>query len=417
MTTHATLSPSRAHRWTVCAGSIREESKYPDRTGRAAIDGTHSHTLLEQCIKQQRSPMTFIGQPMSDQAGEFFVEFERAERVLVAIRYIGQVVNQHNGCCVLLSESRVDPARLVGRNDMAGTVDVQILGGDTIEIIDYKDGRNPVDVVNNHQLLQYAVGVLAGLPDNHGYSKVKLTVIQPRVPEQIVSQVLDIEDVLRIIPDMVKAAAATDAPDARLTPGEHCKFCKAQGACQANVSNVMEKVEIMFNPVASSHADIVQQSVDKDPSAMTGEQLCNILEAAPMLRQLIEAVEAEAQRRLEAGQQVPGLKLVHGRGSRAWNLPEAEIAEKLVKMGIPKSAVYETKLVSPAKAEKLVWSKRDGTQMQLTDRQKSIMQSEYVAKMAGKLVVVHESDARQAVTMDAAPMFRAVIEAIPSWLS
>ena len=29
------------------------------------------------------------------------------------------------------------------------------------------------------------------------------------------------------------------------------------------------------------------------------------------------------------------------------------MAKKLVKMGIPKTAIYETKLVSPAKAEKL----------------------------------------------------------------
>ena len=43
---HARLSPSN-HRWPHCAGSVREESNYPDIAGEAAIDGTGSHILLE----------------------------------------------------------------------------------------------------------------------------------------------------------------------------------------------------------------------------------------------------------------------------------------------------------------------------------------------------------------------------------
>ena len=51
MSAHAQLSPSKRHRWALCPGSIREEAKFPDeRSGAAAIDGTHSHTLLEFCI-------------------------------------------------------------------------------------------------------------------------------------------------------------------------------------------------------------------------------------------------------------------------------------------------------------------------------------------------------------------------------
>jgi hypothetical protein len=154
---------------------------------------------------------------------------------------------------------------------------------------------------------------------------------------------------------------------------------------------------------------------------MSDDQIRQIMEAAPLMRQLIEGVEKEAQRRLESGQSITGLKLVNGRGSRAWTLPEDEMAEKLIKMGIPKTAIYETKLVSPAKAEKLTWEKRDGTKVSLTDRQLKLMNQEYVAKLAGKLTVVPESDARPAVTTNAAPMFSAVevapaTESLPSWL-
>ena len=53
---------------------------------------------------------------------------------------------------------------------------------------------------------------------------------------------------------------------------------------------------------------------------------------------------------MKAGQTIPGSK-VHGRGSQVWALP-GRMAAKLTGMGIPKSAIWETKLVTPAKVEK-----------------------------------------------------------------
>lgn len=177
----------------------------------------------------------------------------------------------------------------------------------------------------------------------------------------------------------------------------------------------------MFQPVVTPTLDVAQQSADKDPSTMDDAQIAQIMEAAPLMRQLLEGVEKEALRRLQAGQAIPGLKLVNGRGSRAWNLPEAEMAEKLIKMGIPKGSVYETKLVSPAKAEKLTWVKKvkgEETKASLSERQLKRMDQEYVAKLAGKLTVVPESDARPAVITNAAPMFAAVETPaeLPAWL-
>jgi hypothetical protein len=178
----------------------------------------------------------------------------------------------------------------------------------------------------------------------------------------------------------------------------------------------------LFQPVVTQTLDVAQQSADKDPTTMSDEQLRQIMEAAPLMRQLLDGVEKESLRRLKAGQAVPGLKLVYGKGSREWSLSDEEIAEKLQKMGVPKSSIYETKLVSPAKAEKLVWKKRDGTEVQLSERQLKTMEQEYVTKLAGKLTVVPESDSRPAVITNAAPMFSAVeaapaAESLPSWLS
>ena len=428
MSTHAQLSPSKRHRWALCPGSIREEAKFPDeRSGAAAIDGTHSHTLLEVCIKADLAdPMIMVGAKMNDHEGTFVVDADRAARVKTAIEYIRE--RSMNGMFKVMSEQRADPQHLLGRDDLSGTVDIQIHGYDMLELIDYKDGMGVVDAKSNMQLEQYAYGVLAGfkLPINGDYpfKTIRMTIIQPKLAlkgmNPISSWDVSVRDLLTNMGTIVLQAAATDAPDAPLVPGEsQCKFCRAKGSCAALASNVMKEVGIMFQPVVTETLDVAQQSADKDPAQMDDQQIRQIMEAAPLMRQLLEAVEKEALRRLEAGTPIPGLKLVHGRGSRAWALPEEEMAEKLQKMGIPKTAIYETKLVTPAKAEKLTWEKRDGTKVSLTDRQLKRMEQEYVTKLAGKLTVVPESDSRPAVILNAAPMFSAVEAApeLPAWLT
>jgi hypothetical protein len=419
----------------LCPGSIREEAKYPDTgSGPAAADGTHSHTLLEHCIKNGLSdPMDQVGETFTDHEGTFKVDADRAARVKSAIEYIRE--RSMNGIFKVISEQKVDPEHLLGRDDLSGTVDCQILvgdvAGDVLELIDYKDGMGIVSAEGNMQLEQYAYGVLADykLPVNGDYpfSTVRMTIIQPKLALRgmpaITSHEVSVRDLMANMGTIISQAAATDKPDAPLVPGEsQCKFCRAKGSCNALASNVMKEVGIMFQPVVTQTLDVAQQSADKDPSTMDDAQIAQIMEAAPLMRQLLEGVEKEALRRLEAGQVIPGLKLVNGRGSRAWALPEDEMAEKLVKMGIPKGAIYETKLVTPAKAEKLTWEKKDGTKVALTDRQLKRMEQEYVVKLAGKLTVAPESDGRPAVITNAAPLFSAVeaapaAESLPSWLS
>ena len=434
MSTHAKLSPSKRSRWALCPGSVREEAKYPDeRIGGAAVDGTHTHTLLEHCIKHGLSdPMDEIGETFEDDDGTFVVDAARAIRVVDAMNYIKQRMIESPDAKVF-AETRVDPEWFTGRKDLGGTVDVQIISNDTLEIIDYKDGMAPVDAENNLQLEQYAIGKLAeyklgwNADNQYPFKMVAMTIIQPKMALRnmlpITSWVVPVSYLLGRIATLTSEARNTDSPDAPLVPGEsQCKYCRAKGSCSALASNVMKEVGIMFQPIVNQTLDVAQQSADKDPTTMDDAQIVQIMEAAPLMRQLLEGVEKEALRRLQSGKSISGLKLVNGRGSRAWNLSEDEIAEKLIKMGIPKSAIYETKLVSPAKAEKLTWEKRDGSKVTLSDLQLKRLDQEYVSKLAGKPTVVSESDSRPAIVTNAAPLFGVVTaapaaESLPSWLS
>lgn len=443
MTTHAPLSPSSAYRFMRCPGSVREQAKYPEKpSGPGAIDGTHTHTLLEAClVGKWVNASDFVGANFEDHEGKFIVDIDRTRRVQVALDHVRSI-----GDAKVIAEQRVDPAFLLGRDDMSGTVDIQVHAGDTLHVIDYKDGMNEVEAKGNEQLELYALGVLAGfkLPINveYPFKNVTMTIIQPKMAMKggnpITSHTMTVREVLDLIPKYVVGGAAVDKPDAPLVPGDkQCKYCRASG-CSARAQEALKMsgiafpvtlptdqtlrdnlTTVSFQPTAPSVSD---QVAAQDPASMTADQLRQILEAAPLMRQTIEQAEAEAQRRLESGQSVPGLKLVYGRGSQAWSIPEDQVVEKLKGMGVPKDAVYKTSVVSPAQAKKLVWTKRDGTTKQLSERQLKTLETEYIAKLGGKLTVALESDPRAAVVRDAAPLFSAVevqpeTPALPSWLS
>ena len=438
MTTHQTRSPSKAYRYLACPGSIREEAAYPEPpSGPGAIDGTHSHSLLEHCIKGNGNPLKMVGVKLQDHEGEFVVDRPRAERVELALVYVRSRVDMVHGIAEVLPERRVSPAHLIGRTDMDGTCDVTIVTPEELEVVDYKDGMNEVTAQDNPQLELYALGVLAGykLPVNGEYpfQTVRMTIIQPKMAlkggQPITSHVVTVQEMMGKIGKYVVGGAATDAPDAPLVSGPHCKYCKHK-ACSTRAGNVMKELGMSFpaldqpvvlNPVT----ELSQQAANLEPNKMSPEQISQIMLAAPLVRQMIEAVEEEALARLKAGGTIPGLKVVHGRGSRSWALPEDEMATKLIGMGIPKGEVYETKLLSVAKVEKLKWEATKGgekVQRQLSERQLKTLDTEYVAEVAGKLTVVPESDARTAVVLDASPLFAAVpqlpaAEPMPAWLS
>jgi hypothetical protein len=405
---------------------VREEAAYPDeRSGAAAIDGTHSHTLLEHCVKAGvADPLPMVGVRMKDDDGEFVIDADRVQRVKIATDYIRGRIADTMGMASVIAEQRVDPQWLLSRSDLSGTVDVQIHDplNEVLEIIDYKDGMNDAWDSAILQMEQYAVGALSALkiakPGRYPFQTVRMTVIQPKLTlrggqairsvDYPVDKVVD--EVARTI---VIEAAATDRPDAPLVPGEkQCRYCKAKGGCAALSTKALQVVDTV---------DITASAAEKDPTKMTDEQIVQIMEAAPLLRQMLEGVEKEAQARMERGADIPGLKMVNGKGHRAWKLSDDEMAERLRKMGIPKESVYKTTLVSPAQAEKLRWKKRDGTDVQLTERQLKTLEQEYVVKTVGKPVVALAADSRTAITTNAAPLFSAVQSEVPAelpaWLS
>jgi hypothetical protein len=248
-----------------------------------------------------------------------------------------------------------------------------------------------------------------------------MTIIQPKLRERGMKGIsyheISSDEIPRIVESIQQQASATDPEDAPLIPGSHCDYCKHKGACTALSGAAMQASGITF-----ANLDVAQQAADKEPTSMTDDQIREIVEAAPLIRQMLEGAEKEALRRFEAGHPISGLKAVKGRGSRSWALDEESMADKLKRMGMPKDTIWKTSLITVAQAEKIKWQKRDGTEDSLSPRQLKTLQTEYVKKSDGKLTIVPESDEREAVITTAEHLFDVVApvvqtETLPSWLS
>jgi len=394
---HARLSPSNI-RWPVCPGSIREEAQYPEQeAGAAAIDGTGSHLLLEMCLNEGVDAKHYlhqtIGKGHEDCPEGWRVEYDRAERVQMALDYIERR-KQEVPDLEVGSEARVNPGYWFGRDDWWGTCDVLMVSvhptEGLLEVVDYKDGRGWVSE-DTRQLVSYALGNLmpflhpgGNAPLHRGVvtaqeaaecaiRKVRLTIVQPRTNPPVRYREVGTECFFAEAMALVDAAFATDDPDAPLVPGKHCQWCAHKPNCSARSEEKAVEQTKQLSVVMPDTASLAERLATA-PDTVPAETLSQFLDAWKALSDLHEMVEKEARRRIEAGGSVPGYIVAPGRVTRKWVANEEEMWKKLRNMGLKKSDAFDIKLKSPAKIEALP---------QLTERQKKRL-AEFIAVIDGK---------------------------------
>ena len=341
---HAKLSPSGAHRWMACTGSVALEASFPDSSSEFAAEGTLAHEVAAKCLDSGVEPSALIGQKFNIDGFDFTVDQSMADHVK---DYMGLVREYAEGG-ELMVEQRVGIGHLTGEEGAGGTSDALIIKGTEIIVVDLKYGMGVrVEANDNPQLMLYALGALNEYEVLGDFDTVTMVIHQPRL-NHVSEYSITVEQLLAFGDQVRQAVSRLEEPT--FVPGEkQCRFCKAKATCPALRAEMAE--------VVGGAADI-SDFADMIPNAVSSETSDNYLPVAMSKVELIEqwckAVRAETERRLLAGQPVTGYKLVQGRaGNRDWK--DAKAVEDMMKktFRMRDDQVYDFKLISPTKAEKV----------------------------------------------------------------
>jgi hypothetical protein len=368
MSAHARFSPSAAHRWMVCPGSVALTRSIPNTSSVYADEGTAAHILASRALEYNKPAAFFIGEQIQSRvdAPVFTVDEDMAMHVQC---YLDNV-NASIGDGTLLIEQKVEFSDAVGVPDQFGTADVIILSrdGEHFEMIDLKYGQgHQVYAKRNEQLMSYGLGVLETFGVVMGdVKRVTLTIHQPRIDhlDSWDCTVDDLHEHGRRMQIAAKAAlegctvmdATGEVPDALLVPDkEACNWCPAKPNCKALREFVSQTVYNEFTALDEPETLAVVGS----PPVPGLERLGTTYGVLDMIEGWCRSVRGEVERLVMGGMTVIGpdgepMKVVEGKkGNRAWT--DKEKAEAALAGILPPEKFYKPRdIVTPSVADKLL---------------------------------------------------------------
>jgi len=368
---HSRLGASSAERWMTCPGSVLMSDGIPDRPNEYAMEGTAAHTLAEACLNSGTDTSTWLGEEVAVGDRTFPVNADMAEAVQV---YLDAVRGD------LTSETRLEVETTFNLHQiypgLFGTNDACVYDPDTkvLRVYDYKHGYRVVNVVRNPQLMYYALG--AALAHTHmPLREVELVIVQPRCPHPdgpVRRWSTAPADLIDWSADLFAAAKRTEPLDAPIVYGEHCEYCPAGHSCPERREKSLAVVGMDGDKPAPP-----------EPSDLSPEDLGDLLTRIRLVDSWMKRVRDYAYSRAIDGDAPVGWKIVEKRPTRRW-IDNEKAVDQLHELGLEDGDIFEQKLLSPAKADKL-----------LGKQKKAI--SDFVVKESSGTTLAQESDRRPAV--------------------
>ena len=343
---HALLSPSSSSRWLNCTPSARLAENAENKSSVYAEEGTLFHEICEYCLAQWNAgvwePDPFGEELPELKDGHLMHPLFKQEMFKHARNYCDFVMNENynleksDGACKMLLEEKVDVSEYAP--DCFGSVDCQLVGRDTLEVIDLKYGEGvKVYAERNTQMMLYALGALKGKPS---IKSIRLVIAQVRLNHFDVWEI-SANDLLQWADKVLKPTAKKAfAGKGEQKTGDWCGFCPVKAQCRKQyeaVVNDFDKYEY--------------------PELLTEDEICDLIEKIDKYKGWLESVNKFVYDEALRGHKWKGYKLVAGRSSRVITDEEA-IRQDLLAKKYLEDEIFNIKLKGIGDLEKLVGKKQ-----------------------------------------------------------
>lgn len=394
-TKHKPIGGSDYQRTRKCSGSIYMKRILPSPpAGEKAEEGTLFHAVVEKVLSDFLLEDKNIFEAYNLYKGECADE-EMQQHVIddcLAVQRLLLQIGTENIERIALEKEMLFGEYAFG--GVGGPADLAVIarskqGHRVLIIWDHKYGKNAVEVEEdghaNEQLAFYAA--CGDRTAEWGpVDRAVVYIYQPRVEhpdgplrmvklsrEDLDFWAADIEENAR------KVEAEFESQSPTFCPGEHCRWCRADGQCAGQLKQREEECELEFAPVPVEAAPALPPVL-----TLTDRQKEALVFRAKELEAFFAQVKAVVLEEMLAGKEYPRLKLVRGKADRVFK-DEAEAAAKLEEMGIDpwtkklKGITAITKEIGKKKAEEFA--------------------AEYMEKPEGSLQVAPITDRRAAVVL------------------
>jgi hypothetical protein len=351
---------STAKRVMNCPGSVALCAKMPPQpSSKYADEGTLLHNIIAEVLEHDKKPTDFLGTTYES------ITFTKAlleDKLYPALDLLNQV---DPDCQMDIAvETRVGFGDFL--SDVFGSTDLLGRIGKRAIVLDWKFGDGvAVEAEENPQLMFYAAAAMRTPEVQWVFEdcdEIECIIVQP--PE-IKRWTTTPERIKKFEQELKMAVKLSQAKDAPLKVGDHCRWCSAKPTC----------------PLMTGAVDRALALAVKDIDV---NQISDYLNKADMLEQWVTDLRALTHTMLDAGAVVPGWKLVAKRATRQW-VDEDQALVAMMNEGIPEEELMVSKVISPAQAEKVL--KKHG---------KPLPADQVVAVSSGS-TLAPESDPRPAV--------------------
>ncbi len=403
---HALLSASSASRWLICTAAPRFEEQFPETTSEYAEEGRLAHSICELKVLKKftlaikpSAYKTQLGKLKKDPL--YSDEMDRTSDF-----YLGYLLEKSMGYDnppLVDAEVRVDFGAYVPEG--FGTCDCIMIGGDTLDIVDYKHGKGvPVSAESNAQMRLYALGALLKYEPFYGgmIRRVRMSIVQPRIQDEPSSETLTVDE-LKVWGESIKPVAEKAFSGfGEFVPGDHCRFCRGKAQCRAraDANTALEDFKD-FKAIPGSLAnDLIDvgnaHGVEGMPPVLTLAEIGDLLVRGANLVAWFHDLEEFALNAILNGKEIAGWKAVAGRSVRAFSDADTAIAA-VIAAGYDEALVYERRAKTLTELEKLMGKAEFAEKI-----------GAYVMKPLGKPTLAPLSDKREPYSPAAADFAAAI---------